>query len=104
MPAKIFPMTAVLAIIFPCALTTTKCKIENRVKVALKTLTRPAVVEVVDCIMDVGPCDAVGKEVKEKVQPAICSDKPCSRKNKCSCDQIQVRKENFDMLFSILWL
>ena len=90
--AKMFLTSAVIAVLIPCALTSTKCKIENRVKVALKTLTRPAVAEVVDCIMGVGPCDAVGKEVKEKVKPAICSDKPCSRANKCSCDQIQVRK------------
>ena len=66
-----------------------KCKIEKRVKVALKTLNRASVTEVADCILGVGECDAVGNEIKGEVKGAVCS-KPCSRKTQCSCEQIQV--------------
>ena len=41
-----------------------KCKIEQRVRVALKTLNRASVTEVTDCVLDVGECDAIGNEVK----------------------------------------
>ena len=66
-----------------------RCKIEKRVKVALKTLNRASVVEVANCILGVGECDAVGNEIKGEIKSAVCS-KPCSRKNQCTCEQIQV--------------
>ena len=66
-----------------------QCVIEKRVKLALKSLNRSSVVEVANCILGQGPCDAVGNEVKPKVREAICSQ-PCSRRSQCTCDQIQV--------------
>ena len=69
-----------------------QCVIEKRVKLALKSLNRSSVVEVANCILGQGPCDAVGNEVKPKVREAICSQ-PCSRRYQCTCDQIQVRSD-----------
>ena len=68
----------------------TKCKIEKRVKVALRALNRDIVSEVVNCLVDKGDCDAIGNEVKGQTREAICS-KPCSQNNSCSCEQIQIR-------------
>ena len=91
---KLFLASLILVIIVPSVLMKPrvkgKCKIEKRVKVALKTLNRASVTEVADCILDVGQCDAVGNEIKGQVKDAVCS-KPCSRKTQCSCEQIQVR-------------
>ena len=91
---KLFFTTVILSIMVPSITMMPKekgkCKIEKRVKVALKTLNRASVIEVADCVIGVGECDSVGKEIKGQVKDAICS-KPCNRKTQCSCEQIQVR-------------
>ena len=90
---KIFFASVLLLLLVPTVMMKPrvkgKCKIEKRVKVALKTLNRASVTEVANCILDVGECDAVGNEIKGEVKGAVCS-KPCSRKTQCSCEQIQV--------------
>ena len=94
-------------LVLPCILTMPpgeqkgRCKIEKRVRIALKTLNRDSVVEVANCIVGEGECDAVGSEVKSKMQEVMCSP-PCSRSAHCTCEQIQVSYYDLLKNFSIL--
>ena len=42
-----------------------KCQLDDRVKLALKTMSDSTVPGVVDCVVDKGPCDVTGKWIKE---------------------------------------
>ena len=64
-----------------------KCKIENRIKLVLKTMNDNTVAAVVDCVVGVGDCDPTGQEIKEHAQEAVCTK--CG--SNCTCEQIQFR-------------
>ena len=42
-----------------------KCQLDDRVKLALKTMSDSTVPGVVDCVVDKGPCDVTGNWIKE---------------------------------------
>ena len=42
-----------------------KCQLDDRVKLALKTMSDSTVPGVVDCVVDKGPCDVAGNWIKE---------------------------------------
>ena len=42
-----------------------KCQLDERVKLALRTMSDTTVPGVVDCVVDKGPCDVTGKWIKE---------------------------------------
>ena len=42
-----------------------KCQLDDRVKLALKTMSDSTVPGVVDCVVDKGPCDLTGNWIKE---------------------------------------
>ena len=42
-----------------------KCQLDDRVKLALKTMSDTTVPGVVDCVVDKGPCDVTGNWIKE---------------------------------------
>ena len=41
-----------------------KCQLDDRVKLALKTMSDSTVPAVVDCVVDLGPCDNTGDWIK----------------------------------------
>ena len=41
-----------------------KCQLDDRVKLALKTMSDTTVPAVVDCVVDMGPCDNTGDWIK----------------------------------------
>ena len=41
-----------------------KCQLDDRVKLALKTMSDTTVPAVVDCVVDLGPCDNTGNWIK----------------------------------------
>ena len=41
-----------------------KCQLDDRVKLALKTMSDSTVPAVVDCVVDMGPCDNTGDWIK----------------------------------------
>ena len=41
-----------------------KCQLDDRVKLALKTMSDTTVPAVVDCLVDLGPCDNTGNWIK----------------------------------------
>ena len=65
----------------------TKCKIDSKVKLILKSMNKDTVTSVVDCVVGVGACDPTGQEIKDQAQQAVCTK--CGRD--CSCEQIQYR-------------
>jgi len=42
-----------------------KCKLDDRVKLALRTMSDSTVPAVVDCVVDQGLCDVTGNWIKE---------------------------------------
>jgi len=41
-----------------------KCRLDDRVKLALRTMSDSTVPAVVDCVVDKGPCDVTGDWIK----------------------------------------
>ena len=71
-----------------CMRVKNKCKIENKVKLVLRTMNYNTVAAVVDCLVGEGECDPTGTEIRRHAKDAVCSGR-CG--NNCTCEQIQVR-------------
>ena len=84
---KLFMMMLLFTVMIDQSLGKKKCKIENRVKLILKSMNKDTVAAVVDCVIGVGSCDPTGQEIKDHAKEAVCTK--CG--SNCTCEQIQFR-------------
>merc|ERR1712110_1203693 len=64
------------------------CNIDDRVRIALRTMNSNAVPKVVDCVIGIGACDSTGSWVRSHAREAVCG-RPCG--NNCSCREVNIR-------------
>lgn len=57
-------LTALLCLLTSTAGQKGKCQLDDRVKLALKTMSDSTVPAVVDCVVDMGACDNTGNWIK----------------------------------------
>ena len=65
-----------------------KCNIEDRVRLALRTMNHQTVPQVVDCVVGSGPCDSTGSWIRNHARQAVCGRRCGSN---CSCTEVQIR-------------
>jgi len=64
------------------------CNIDDRVRIALRTMNSNTVPKVVDCVIGIGACDSTGSWVRSHAREAVCG-RPCG--NNCSCREVNIR-------------
>ena len=57
-------LISLMSLVLPLLTAAGKCQLEDRVKLALKTMSHSTVPAVVDCVVDNGPCDVTGDWIK----------------------------------------
>ena len=57
-------LTVILFLVTAAAGQKGKCQLDDRVKLALKTMSDSTVPAVVDCVVDMGACDNTGNWIK----------------------------------------
>merc|ERR1711915_462451 len=65
-----------------------KCKVDKDVRFILENMTSLNVRKTVDCVVEDGDCDSIGRRLKSEARNAVRQGR-CNRS--CTCDQIQVR-------------
>ena len=65
-----------------------RCNIEDRVRLALRTMNQQTVPQVVNCVVGAGPCDSTGSWIKNHARQAVCGRR-CG--SSCSCTEVQIR-------------
>ena len=64
------------------------CNIEERVRIALRTMSHSTVPKVVDCVVGSGPCDSTGSWIRNHAREAVCG-RACGKF--CSCREVNIR-------------
>merc|ERR1712172_306357 len=65
-----------------------KCDIDDRVRIALRTMNSNTVPKVVDCVIGAGECDGTGSWIRSHAREAVCG-RPCG--SNCSCREVNIR-------------
>eukprot|EP00088_Acartia_fossae_P015374 TRINITY_DN18410_c0_g1_i1.p1 TRINITY_DN18410_c0_g1~~TRINITY_DN18410_c0_g1_i1.p1 ORF type:complete len:112 (+),score=26.45 TRINITY_DN18410_c0_g1_i1:41-376(+) len=65
-----------------------RCDIDERVKLALRTMNHQTVPAVVNCVLGLSSCDSTGSWIKQNARDGACGRRCGSN---CTCREVQIR-------------